>query len=97
MIDLYTWTTPNAQKISIMLEEIALPYTVHVVNLPQGEQHAPAFLAVNPHGKVPAIVDRDGPGGAPLTLVESGAILIYLAEKTGQLLAHDGAARAAAL
>jgi GST-like protein len=97
MIDLYTWTTPNAQKISIMLEEIALPYTVHVVDLPKGEQHAPAFLAVNPHGKVPAIVDRDGPGGAPLTLTESGAILIYLAEKSGRLLARDGAERAAAL
>ena len=97
MIDLYTWTTPNAQKISIMLEEIALPYTVHAVDLPKGEQHAPAFLAVNPHGKVPVIVDRDGPGGKPLTLTESGAILIYLAEKSGRLLARDGAERAAAL
>jgi GST-like protein len=97
MIDLYTWTTPNAQKVSVMLEEIALPYAVHVVNLPKGEQHAPAFLAVNPHGKVPAIVDREGPGGAPLTVVESGAILIYLAEKAGALLAPHGADRAAAL
>ena len=97
MIDLYTWTTPNAQKISVMLEEVGLPYTVHVVDLPKDEQHAPAFLAVNPHGKVPAIVDRDGPGGTPLTVVESGAILIYLAEKSGQLLAPAGAERAAAL
>ena len=97
MIDLYTWTTPNAQKISIMLEEIALPYTVHVVDLPKGEQHAPAFLAVNPHGKVPVIVDRDGPDGVPLTLTESGAILVYLAEKSGRLLASAGAERAAAL
>jgi GST-like protein len=97
MIDLYTWTTPNAQKISIMLEEIALPYTVHVVDLPKGEQQAPAFLVVNPHGKVPVIVDRDGPGGKPLTLTESGAILIYLAEKSGRLLARDGAERAATL
>lgn len=97
MIDLYTWTTPNAQKISIMLEETGLPYRAHAVHLPQGEQHAPAFLAVNPHGKVPAIVDHDGPGGRPLTVVESGAILIYLAEKSGQLLARDGAERVAAL
>jgi GST-like protein len=97
MIDLYTWTTPNAQKISIMLEEVGLPYAVHVIALPKGEQHAPAFLAVNPHGKVPAIVDRDAPGGAPLTLTESGAILIYLAEKSGRLLASAGPARAAAL
>jgi len=97
MIDLYTWTTPNAQKISVMLEEIALPYTVHVVSLPNGDQHGPAFLAVSPQAKVPVIVDRDGPDGTPLTVLESGAILIYLAEKSGQLLAHDGAERAAAL
>jgi len=97
MIDLYTWTTPNAQKISIMLEEIALPYTVHPIDIEKGEQRGTAYLAVNSNGKVPAIVDRDGPYGRALTLAESGAILIYLAEKSGRLLARDGAARAEAL
>ena len=97
MIDFYTWTTPNAQKVSIMLEEVGLPYVVHAVDIGKGEQRAAAYLAVNPNGKVPAIVDRDGPHGAPLTLFESGAILVYLAEKTGRLLDRDGAARAAAL
>jgi GST-like protein len=97
MIDLYTWTAPNAHKVSIMLEETALPYVVHAIDLTKGEQRSAEFLAVNPNGKVPAIVDRDGPGGAALTLTESGAILIHLAEKSGRLLARDGAARAAAL
>lgn len=97
MIDLYTWTTPNAHKVSVMLEETALPYTVHAVDIPQGGHQAPAFLAINPHGKLPAIVDRDAPGGAPLVLAESSAILVYLAEKSGRLLAPTGAARAAAL
>ena len=97
MIDLYTWTTPNAQKVSIMLEEIGLPYTVHAVDIEKGEQRTAAYLAVNPNGKVPAIVDRDGPDGVPLTLFESGAILVYLAEKSGRLLARDGAERALAL
>ncbi len=97
MIDLYTWTAPNAQKISIMLEEIALPYAVHAIDLTKEEQHGAAYLAVNPNGKVPAIVDRDGPDGAALTLTESGAILIYLAEKSGVLLSRTGAARADAL
>ena len=97
MIDLYTWTAPNAQKISIMLEEIGLPYTVHPIDIEKGEQHAAKFLAVNPNRKVPAIVDHDGPHGAPITLFESGAILIYLAEKSGQLLAREGAKRAITL
>jgi GST-like protein len=97
MIDLYTWVAPNAQKVSVMLEEIALPYTVHPVDLTKGAQHQPDFRAVNPNGKVPVIVDRDGPGGRALTLAESGAILIYLAEKSGQLLAPAGASRAEAL
>lgn len=97
MIDLYTWATPNGQKVSVMLEEAALPYTVHAVDIPNGAHQAPAFLAINPHGKVPAIVDRDGPGGAAITLAESSAILVYLAEKSGCLLAPAGAARAAAL
>jgi GSH-dependent disulfide-bond oxidoreductase len=97
MIDLYTWTTPNGRKISIMLEEVGLPYAVHALDFEKGEQRGAAYLAVNPNGKVPAIVDRDGPGGAPLTLFESGAILVYLAEKSGRLLAPTGAARALAL
>lgn len=97
MIDLYTWTTPNAQKVSIMLEEVGLPYAVHPIDIGNGGQRQPEYLAVNPNGKVPAIVDREGPHGRPLTLVESGAILIYLAEKTGTLLAPEGAERAESL
>ncbi len=97
MIDLYTWTTPNAQKVSILLEELGVPYAVHPIDIEKGEQRSAPYLAVNPNGKVPAIVDREGPHGAPLTLVESGAILIYLAEKTGTLLAREGKERAEAL
>jgi len=95
VIDLYTWATPNGRKASIMLEELALPYTVHAVNIGKGEQHEPAFLAIAPNNRIPAIVDPDGPGGQPLALFESGAILIYLAEKTGSaLLPAAGAERA---
>jgi len=83
MIELYTWGTPNGRKASIMLEEISLPYTVHKVNLREDQQNAPAFLKINPNNKIPAIIDTDGPEGKPLSLFESGAILIYLAEKTG--------------
>ena len=97
MIDLYTWATPNGRKISIMLEEIALPYRVHPVNIGAGEQFAPAYLAINPNGKIPAIVDHEGPGGQPLPLMESGAILLYLADKSAHLLASAGAARYDAL
>lgn len=97
MIDLYTWKTPNAQKVSVMLEETALPYRVHAVDITTGAHQAPTFLAINPHGKVPAIVDRDAAGGAPLALAESSAILLHLAEKSGRLLAPNGATRAAAL
>jgi GST-like protein len=96
MIDLYTWGTPNGRKISIMLEEIGLPYAVHPVNLARQEQFDPKFLAISPNNKIPAIVDSDGPGG-PLSLFESGAILTYLAEKTGRFLAPKGAARYKAL
>ncbi len=92
MIELYTWTTPNGRKIPIMLEEVGLPYNVHPVNLGKSEQHDPAFLKISPNNKIPAIVDTEGPGG-PLSIFESGAILIYLAEKTGRLLASDGAER----
>jgi GST-like protein len=89
MIELYTWITPNGRKVSIMLEEIELSYEVHAINLSKGEQLKPAYLAINPNNKIPAIVDSDGPGGKPLTLFESGAILMYLAEKTGKLWPHD--------
>jgi len=85
MIDLYTWKTPNGRKASIMLEEVGLPYRVVPVDLGAGAQHAPEFLALNPNGRIPVIVDQDVPGG-PLTVIESGAILVHLAEKTGRLL-----------
>jgi len=83
MIDLYTWSTPNGRKVSVMLEECGLPYKVHTVNIGTGEQFKPEFLAINPNNRIPAIVDPQGPDGKPLPLFESGAILIYLAEKTG--------------
>jgi GSH-dependent disulfide-bond oxidoreductase len=85
MIDLYTWSTPNGRKVSIMLEECALPYRVHKINIgTNAEQFAPEYLKINPNGKIPSIVDPDGPGGKPIAMMESGAILIYLAEKTGR-------------
>ncbi len=93
MIDLYTWRTPNGVKVSIMLEELALPYRVHPVNILEDEQFDPAFLAISPNNKIPAIVDPDGPGGEPLSLFESGAILLYLAEKTGKLMPGDARGR----
>jgi GSH-dependent disulfide-bond oxidoreductase len=89
LIDLYTWTTPNGRKISIMLEEIGLAYEVHAVNLSEGEQFKPEFLAISPNNKIPAIVDRDGPGKKPYSLFESGAILMYLAEKSGKLMPEE--------
>lgn len=93
MITLYTWGTPNGRKISIALEELGLDYTVRAVDITRGEQLAPDFLALNPNHKIPVIVDDDGPDGAPITLIESGAILIYLAEKTGRLLPTEPRAR----
>lgn len=89
MIDLYYWPTPNGHKIPIMLEETGLEYRVRPVNMLRGEQFRPAFLKINPNNKIPAIVDRDGPGRRPLALFESGAILQYLAEKSGKLLPRD--------
>ncbi|MGE5548571.1 MAG: glutathione binding-like protein [Solirubrobacterales bacterium] len=89
MIDLYTWGTPNGRKISIMLEETALPYTVHPINIGAGDQFTADYVAINPNSKIPAIVDQDGPGGQPINVFESGAILIYLAEKTGRFLPAD--------
>jgi GSH-dependent disulfide-bond oxidoreductase len=97
MIELYTWTTPNGRKVSIMLEETGLSYNVHPVDIGKGEQFRPEYIAINPNSKIPAIIDSDGPGGAPLALFESGAILIYLAEKTGKLLPRDPVARLVAL
>ena len=92
-LQLYSWPTPNGVKVSIMLEEIGLPYEVHAVNIGKNESWTPEFLSLNPNGKIPAIVDPDGPGGRPLGLFESGAILLYLAEKTGKLLPDDPAQR----
>jgi GST-like protein len=82
VIDLYTWTTPNGRKVSIALEELGLPYTAHAIDITKDEQFAPAFLAISPNNRIPAIVDRDN----NLSLMESGAILLYLAEKTGKLM-----------
>jgi GSH-dependent disulfide-bond oxidoreductase len=92
MIDLYTWTTPNGRKASIMLEEIGLPHRVRPINLGKNERFDPVFQTISPNNKIPAIVDADAPG-EPLAVFESGAILIYLAEKTGRLLAKEGAER----
>jgi len=89
MIQLYTWVTPNGKKVSIMLEELGIPYEVHPVNIGQGDQFKPEYLAINPNNKIPAIVDPDGPGGKPFTLFESGAILLYLAENSGKLWPAD--------
>ena len=86
MITLYTWGTPNGRKVSIMLEECGLPYRVNAVDITQGEQFAPEFVAINPNSKIPAMVDPEGPDGWPMTLFESGAILLYLAGKTGRFL-----------
>ena len=93
MIDLYFWPTPNGWKITIMLEELGLPYTVIPVEIGKGDQFKPEFLAISPNNKMPAIVDPDGPGGEPISVFESGAIMIYLAEKTGQLMPTEPRAR----
>ena len=89
MIEVYSWATPNGHKVHIMLEECALPYRVHAVDIGAGEQFAPDFLALSPNNKIPAIVDPDGPDGKPISLFESGAILLYLAGKTGRFLPAD--------
>ena len=97
MIDLYTWGTPNGKKVSIMLEECGLPYTAHKINIGKDEQFAPDYLRINPNGKIPSIVDSEGPGGKSISMMESGAILIYLAEKAGKFLPVDAAGRYKAL
>jgi GST-like protein len=89
MIDLYALTSPNVQKIYIMLEETKLPYKEHFVDVWKGEQYNADFVKINPNSKIPAIVDSDGPGGKPYTVIESGAILMYLAEKSGKFLPKD--------
>lgn len=93
MIDLYTWGTPNGRKISIMLEEAGLPYRVHPIDITQDEQFAPDLITISPNSKIPAIIDSEGPDGNPISLFESGAILIYLAEKTGRFLPVQPRAR----
>jgi GST-like protein len=97
MIDLYAAGTSNGMRARIALEECGLPYTFHPIALDKGEHKTAAFLAMNPNGQIPVIVDRDGPGGKPLTLSQSTAILIYCAEKSGRFMPQDGAARAAML
>ena len=92
-LQLYSLPTPNGVKVSIMLEEIGLPYEPHTIDIGKNQTWTPEFLSLNPNGKIPAIIDPDGPGGKPLGLFESGAILQYLAEKTGQLLPQDPALR----
>ena len=92
-LQLYSLPTPNGVKVSIMLEEIALPYEAHRIAFDKNEQTTPEFMSLNPNNKIPAIIDPDGPGGKPLALFESGAILLYLAEKTGKLLPPDAARR----
>ena len=89
MIDLYTWPTPNGFKVSIMLEECALPYAAHAVDIGAGDQFKPEFLAISPNNKIPAILDHEGPDGKPISIFESGAILLYLAGKTGRFLPAD--------
>jgi GSH-dependent disulfide-bond oxidoreductase len=93
MIEVYSWATPNGHKVHIMLEECGLPYRVHAVDIGAGDQFAPDFLKISPNNKIPAIVDPDGPGGKPISLFESGAILLYLAGKTGRFLPDDVAAK----
>ena len=92
-LQLYSLPTPNGVKVSILLEELGLPYEVHLVNFGTNDQFTPEFLSLNPNNKIPAILDPHGPGGQPLPLFETGAILVYLAEKTGQFIPTDAAAR----
>jgi GST-like protein len=93
MIDLYSWKTSNGKKASIMLEECGLEYTIHPINIGQDDQFTAEFSAINPNSKIPAIIDQDGPDGKPYTVIESGAILMYLAEKTGNFMPEEMAAR----
>jgi GST-like protein len=96
-LQLYSRPTPNGVKVSIMLEETGLPYEAHTLSFEAQEQKSPEFVEINPNGKIPAIIDPDGPGGVAMPLFETGAILIYLADKTGRFLAREGAERYAAI
>jgi GST-like protein len=96
-IELYTWSTPNGRKISIALEELGLDYSVHPINITKDEQFAPDFLKISPNNKIPAIVDPEGPDGKPISVFESGAILLYLADKTGKFMPQDARTRYDAL
>src|SRR3954454_17953405 len=93
MIELYTWNTPNGRKISVALEEMGLPYTVKPVDITKNEQFNPDFLKFSPNNRIPAIIDPEGPDGQPISVFESGAILLYLAEKTGSFMPADLRAR----
>ena len=93
MIDLYTWKTSNGRKATIMLEECGLEYNIHPIDIGKDDQFTPEFIAINPNSKIPAIIDQDGPGAKPYTVIESGAILMYLAEKTGKFMPQEMAAR----
>jgi GSH-dependent disulfide-bond oxidoreductase len=93
MIDMYFWPTPNGHKVTIALEELGLPYNVIPINIGKGDQFTSEFLKISPNNKMPAIVDSDGPGGKPISIFESGVILIYLAEKTGRLMPTDASGR----
>lgn len=93
MIDVYSWATPNGHKVHIMLEECGLPYRAHAVNIGAGDQFKPEFLKISPNNKIPALVDSDGPDGRPISLFESGAILVYLAGKTGKFLPESDRAK----
>src|SRR5688500_8538309 len=97
MLELYTWTTPNGRKVSIMLEENGLAYNTHAINIGKNDQFTPEFIAINANSKIPAIVDPEGPDDEPISIMESGAILSYLAEKTGTLLPASGRQRSVAL
>ena len=93
MIELYTWKTSNGRKATIMLEECGLAYNLHPINIAKDDQFTPEFVAINPNSKIPAMIDTDGPNGEPYTVIESGAMLMYLAEKTGKFLSDEMAAR----
>ncbi len=93
MIDVYSWPTSNGRKVNIMVEELGLDYAMHPIDIRKGDQFTPEYSAINPNQKIPAIVDREGPEGKPYTVIESGAILMYLAEKHGKFLPKDVAAR----
>jgi GST-like protein len=97
MIELYTWGTPNGRKVSVMLEECGLPYNVHRIDIGKGDQFAPEYLEINPNGKIPSIVDPDGPDGKPIAMMESGAILVYLAAKTGRFMPESARGKYVAL